>query len=75
MFRCTNKKVNKLLSFYRFRKVKTLASLDLKTLIQSQQNTLLKVFHRTDVSKKNINHMRISSVNFKTSNYYNKPKI
>lgn len=78
MFGCTNKTVNKLLSFYWFPKFKIFACLDLKTLIQSQQNTYntkYNLLHRSDVSKKNINHMRISSVNFNTSNYFNKLKI
>lgn len=74
MFECTNKIFDQLLSFYRFQKIKINTCLELRILTQSPQNTSLKLLHRTNMSKKNINYTRIYSVNFKADYYFNKPK-
>jgi hypothetical protein len=65
VFECFIKTTNKGLSFYRFPKVRKNVASDINALLLAQRKSWLNALHRSDVTDKQLDHIRICSLNFK----------
>jgi len=70
VFECFNKTTNKNLSFYRFPKVWKNAASDINALLLAQRKSWFNALHRSDVTDKQLDHMRICSLHFKMGLLY-----